>query len=293
MQRDIMTEGPNYYYYYYPTHLPLSIPGVAGSIVRFHSIIRKKRTRKPCRETLWLRVPIIIIIIIPPLFPYPYLVLQDPLSGFIQLSVRKEPGNHTERSRREIIMMEGPNYYYYYPTSLPLSIPGVAGSIVRFHSIISKKRTRKPCRETLWWRVPIIIIIIPPLFPYPYLVLQDPLSGFIQLSVRKEPGSHTERSRREIIMMEGPNYYYYYYPTHLPLSIPGVAGSIVRFHSIISKKRTRKPCREIPERDYYDGGSQLLLLLLSHPSSLIHTWCCRIHCQVSFNYQQEKNQKTM
>ena len=47
-------------------------------------------------------------------------------------------------------MTEGPNYYYYYPTSLPK-------------------------------------------FPYPYLVLQDPLSRFIQLSTRKEPGNHTER----------------------------------------------------------------------------------------------------
>ena len=64
MQRDIMTEGPNYYY---PTPLPLSIPGVVGSIVRFHSIMSKKRTRKPCRKVLWRRVPIIIIII-PPLF---------------------------------------------------------------------------------------------------------------------------------------------------------------------------------------------------------------------------------
>ena len=129
-------------------------------------------------------------------------------------------------------MREGPNYYH--PTPLLLSIPGVAGSIVRFHSIISKKRTREPCRETLWWRVPIIIIIIPPHFPYPYLVLQDPLSGFIQLSARKEPGNHVER--------------------------------------------------------HYEGGSQLLS---SHPSSPIHTWCCRIHCRVSFNYQQEKNQETM
>ena len=217
-----MTEGPNYYYYY-PTSLPLSIPGVAGSIVRFHSIISKKRTRKPCRETLWRRVPIIIIII-PPLFPYPYLVLHDPLSGLIHLSARKEPGNHAERhyDRGSQLLL----LLSHLSSQVPLSIPGVAGSIVRSHSLISKKRTRKPCWETLWRRVPIIIIIIPPLFPYPYLVLQDPWSGFIQLSERKEPGNHAER--------------------------------------------------------HYDGESQLLL---SHPSSPIHTWCCRIHCQVSFNYQ--------